>query len=1314
MSLATGETLGPYRIFELIGEGGMGVVYRAERDTRTGPPVALKVIRAALVGEDARARFQREASVRVEHPNIVRVLDVGLSSRTPYIAFELLSGCSLSAELARHGPLTRDRTLELGLQVARGLAAAHDAGIVHRDLKPSNLFVCDDGQVKIIDFGIALTDDVGTRITQSGQVVGTVAYMSPEQVDRTRPVDHRTDLWSLATVMYECLAGRPPFAEDSPLGTLVAVMMGSPPPLSSLVNDVDARLEEVIATGLQKRPEHRFENARAMEAALVAATAAPARVAVPHTLRPDEQRIVVLLYARGVQDPPAVEGAILDEGGTPVALPDGRMLGFFGADGDSGAEVTRAVAVAVAIRHLVEGVSVSAGRATRNAQHANPITGTAMEEAELALGSELAGVGLNSAAASELHALDDLLRSTGSSAIELALHPSLLQRLRLDAAPTPLSGRELELAQLSQEVGRSLDDRLPQWITIVGAPGVGKSRLVHELQCALAADRRDARVFSTRLDQVTAGRELSLWMSLLRSAADSLGGDVAAQSAGLAAVAFDVTDERHEGLASSLSLLLQAQEALPRANGDVSTGPTEMRLVDDRVRMAIMDWVLGSAERGPLVLTLDDAHRADARSFEVLTDLVERAHGLPLAIVLAGRPDIEDKSPELGQSIHGVRVDLRGLRQDAALALARACAQRPLSDSILEPLIHRSEGNPFFIEQFVRAMVDRRPDAASQHAAGQHAAGQHAAGQHAAGQHATGHRPVAHSANVAGEDRQADEALPPASTARSQLPIPVSVETAVQARLDALVARERELCKLASVFNRPFSLVDLEALGAAQPAALAGCLRQRGLWAARGRHQLDFVSGLLRDVAYRLLVAQRRQELHALAAQHLLGARSRDAEEVAIHWEAAGRVDDAASMFADAAVESSLRGDAVTTLRASDAAYRLAPMLANRFDVRMARAEALRFRGSREAQREELERASSVAQGPEERARVLSELCMTRGRSGDTSGAIAAGEEAVRAAQQAGDPIEELFAVGRLFLTRVAQGDLLRARRLFERVAALCEAHPVALGTPRLQAHQAEWRAHLAAAEGDISERERAFALAAKLHRASGDLRRVAGSETNRADVLNRIGAYPQAEAALRDAIDACVRVGHRIMEGYARLNLAYALIHLHRLLDAREELRAARSIADRIAEARLRILTEVYLAKAHLSAGNVAEAGVVASRASRDAKERGFASLEVGALTELARATLDSAPEQALDASHRATEILASIGGVEEDEVLVYLTRARALAAVGDASSARVALRAGAERLEGLARAIGAPEQRQSFRTSVPAHRELIALLNA
>src|SRR6185312_15278048 len=266
MALSSGTKLGPYEIQSLVGAGGMGEVYRAH-DSRLDRTVAIKVLPASFSADrDRMQRFAQEAraAAALNHPNILSIFDIGDQQGSPYVVSELLEGETLRERL-RSGPLSSRKAIDYALQVARGLAAAHEKGIVHRDLKPENIFITNDGRVKILDFGLAkLTQAEGsasngtnlpteTRGTEPGVVLGTLGYMSPEQV-RGKPADARSDIFSFGAILYEMLSGRRAFHGDSAADTMSAILREDPPDLSITNQSISPGLERIVRHSLEKSP----------------------------------------------------------------------------------------------------------------------------------------------------------------------------------------------------------------------------------------------------------------------------------------------------------------------------------------------------------------------------------------------------------------------------------------------------------------------------------------------------------------------------------------------------------------------------------------------------------------------------------------------------------------------------------------------------------------------------------------------------------------------------------------------------------------------------------------------------------------------------------------------------------------------------------------------------------------------------------------------------------------------------------------------------------------------------------------------------
>src|SRR6266436_4894898 len=275
-----GKLIGHYRIESLIGVGGMGEVYLA-RDERLGRKAALKLLPDNLTRDETQlSRFKNEArsASALNHPNILTVYEIGAEGNRQFIATEFIEGITLRASLAS-GRMKPHAALEIAVQVASGLAAAHEAGVVHRDIKPENIMLRPDGYVKVLDFGIAklteqkvASDDHTVETTamlqtRLGLVLGTAHYMSPEQA-RGQKVDARSDIWSLGVVIYEMIAGIPPFRGETPSDCIASILTTEPSPLSGVLPDVSLKLESILQKALRKNSDERYQTIKEMLAGL--------------------------------------------------------------------------------------------------------------------------------------------------------------------------------------------------------------------------------------------------------------------------------------------------------------------------------------------------------------------------------------------------------------------------------------------------------------------------------------------------------------------------------------------------------------------------------------------------------------------------------------------------------------------------------------------------------------------------------------------------------------------------------------------------------------------------------------------------------------------------------------------------------------------------------------------------------------------------------------------------------------------------------------------------------------------------------------
>ncbi|MBL8680068.1 MAG: serine/threonine protein kinase [Myxococcales bacterium] len=270
--LTRGDILGGrFRLVDKVGEGGMGVVWLA-RDEKLQCDVALKLLHASLLDDEhsaARLRNEARAAAKVAHPGICRVLDVGEHESTPFLVMELLRGMSLSSMIERDQRARPELAVSITEAVLEALAAAHEEGVLHRDMKPENVFLCDDGTVKVLDFGVAkiLDDAERVRLTRTGALIGTPAYMAPEQA-RGLPSDERADLWAVGVMLFEMLSGTLPFQAANYQGMLVAIATARPPSIRERCASLDDELAGIVDRALAPAVDDRWWDARRFGAAL--------------------------------------------------------------------------------------------------------------------------------------------------------------------------------------------------------------------------------------------------------------------------------------------------------------------------------------------------------------------------------------------------------------------------------------------------------------------------------------------------------------------------------------------------------------------------------------------------------------------------------------------------------------------------------------------------------------------------------------------------------------------------------------------------------------------------------------------------------------------------------------------------------------------------------------------------------------------------------------------------------------------------------------------------------------------------------------
>gem|GEM_PF-1512329 len=1289
------ESVGGYALGEVLGRGGMGVVYRAVGPD--GRVVALKTLLGNTIRSGAeRARFQREAQIRIDHPNVIEIVDAGVDGELPWIALELLEGDVLSDVLTR-GRLAPAEVLTLGIAAAEGLAAAHRVHVIHRDLKPSNLFICSDGALKIIDFGIAHLGGDHTRLTATGSVLGTPTYLSPEQANGVSSLDARTDVWSLGGVLYQALAGRPAFERSTPLATILAVMIEQAPPLTLVAPRTPPSLAAVVSRCLEKNPEDRYSTAAELLAALqeidpdevgrvggegeeVAASAVTSPSEHSPSITPGEQRVVAVLFADGMLNRTALAVAIEQAGGTFIPVMGDRAIGLFGGKAWEGDEVERAARAALDARAAARYMAVASGRATHSGS--TGIAGSALVTAERACAARVQGIAIDAASARALSSLYAIKKLEGgeyeitdrvSEAPPSTLPPP--QRLRT-------VGRAAELAQLATACRAVRDESRAVTVLVTGPPGIGKSHLRWELEQLIEDEANDHDeepyfVLSARANLGRRGVGLDLWGAIL---------------AGFAAWG----TERHgwPRLYGSGDLEVRRQAVRRITEAAMGPGPTadetaiffgallgvdmppsaaleaarqDPRLMQDRLRLGIMDWLAALAEGAPVAVILEDIHWADEGSRSLVEDIGEQLADSPILFFLTARPQLIEDHPEFLAGAASQKLTLGGLRgPDIEKLIPVFLGGKSLPPETTRLLAERSAGNPLFVEQIALALLEEGRLG----------------------------RPI------------------------DELPLPLTVEAAVQSRLDHLSTEEKALSKRAALFSRPFAADDLAALGLLDTKAQLVSLTRRDIFASRSRpgpprrREYRFRSGIVRDVAYRMMARALRDDLHLRLAEHLATTDEAAPEEVAQHYEYAGRTNDAASWYRRAANAAADLGDAPRVLASADQALALGVPSSQWFELQMARGDALEFLGRLEQQGEALGRALDAAVDDTERARALTNRGVCLFRLGQQEEALRVAAEAVAKARAA--DVDDVFvtARGRQAVLLAYSQDQEAAR------SALAEARGAAPeGRQDLRTSLSLWSAQVASVAGDLAERRAAYQATVDGYTAAGDLRRVAGAEMNLADLDNRIGEYEAAEVALGAAAAKCRRIGSHLMEGYALANQGYSLIALGRQGDARAVLEAALAIGEDSGETRLAVAAGIYLARTQLDLPGESEGGpetgdalAGARRAAAAAAEAGLEGLHAMGLTGIAEIALAAGQvDVALESSLAALSLRDRLGGLEEGEAELFLARASALEAAGRNDEAREVRLRGRARILEIADGVGEEMLRRSFLTNVFANCELV-----
>ncbi|XXY51998.1 protein kinase [Sorangium sp. So ce269] len=731
-----------FEIEQLAGSGGMGDVYRA-RDRLSGEAVALKVLQRSSVRDLSRLSQEAEALVTLRLPGVVQYVAHGMTGAgRPYLAMEWLDGVTLEERLAA-GPLSIDETVTLAARVAATLGAVHRLGIVHRDMKPSNLMLVGGAveRATLLDFGIARDLRLERSLTAPGAIVGTPGYMAPEQARGEPSVDARADVFALGCMLFRCVAGRPPFEGDNALSLLMKVVLEEPPRLGELRDGVPAPLEGLVTRMLAKDAGHRPRDGAAVAEALAVLGPAglpaggserPAPPAPAMVITTAERRVMCVILAADGRDRaatlPDTEGAsetgelrqdaealrrIAARHGGRLELMQSRWLLIALSGAESPTDLAaRAAHCALALRAELGDVPMSIATGLAEVAGRLPIGALIDRVVQLfpqrgrAPGS---GIQLDSATAGLLASRFDTAQGHEGSWLrgpkeEPVTVPRLLGK------PTPCVGRERELSQLSTEWRHCMDEPSATAVVVVGAPGLGKSRLGWEFLRVLQEQGEAAEVWIGRADPMAAGSAFGLLAQALRRAMGILDGEPieARRRKVLARV------ERLGGLGGKgphvAAFLGELVGATFPDDGDVQLRAARQSpmLMGDRIREAFEDFVRAECQRQPVLLVLEDLHWGDLPTVTLVDAALKHARNRPFFVLALARPEVDELFPALWSERHGLRLRLAPLPRRASERLVREVLGDAVGAEQVEELLSRAEGNAFVLEEQIRAVAEGR------------------------------------------------------------------------------------------------------------------------------------------------------------------------------------------------------------------------------------------------------------------------------------------------------------------------------------------------------------------------------------------------------------------------------------------------------------------------------------------------------------------------------------------------------------------------------------------------------------------------------
>ncbi len=1241
--LAVGEFVAErFKIERLAESGGMGDIYRA-RDTVTERLVAIKTLRNSF---SSSSRFRREVEVllRLRHPGIPAYVSHGtLSAGQPFLAMEWLQGRTLAQELRNHKPSLRS-TLSIASGVARAVAAAHEAGIVHRDLNPNNIFLLEGSpsEVRVLDFGVARWLEEECPVTGEGTQIGTPGYMAPEQVEGHREVTPAVDVFALGCLLFELIVGERAFYAPTIQEVLARIVRDAPPCPRQFDSAVPEELSQLVLRLLEKNPAKRPQDGREVVRLLSRlpeiAEEAPRRGAESLSLvEGRELQIVSAIVLRSEQEDTFARARLAAQryGLTAVQAAEGMVAICCSGSGTAVDHAIGAARCALCVRQVTRAqLSVATGLSgahepcSRGRAYHAASTALLRHPAEAKSGSSIL---LDESTASLIDSRYEVRRENGGYFL-CGVRASYEPARTVLGRRTRCVGRRRELSMLSAMLEECIEDEVSGGVLITGPPGIGKSRLGYEVSRIARRGRTRVRVLRASADSMSRGVPYFVFAQAFQHACgiDETQATPARQ-ARIHAYIHSLLGKADEG---RIGQLLGEVLSLEGGEGAPAPRPTARNVKGEQIQRAFSRWLAAECRRDPVLLVLDDLHWADRESVQLIDELLRQHSGLPLMLVGLARPEIHEVLTEQWPWWGVTELRLGGLSRRAAGEMVNEILGEPPDEFVLERVVTRAQGNPFWLEELLKAED---------------------AGQ--------------------GEE------------------VPDRILLLAQSRILQLEANARGVVRTGSVFGRHFWSGALRhVLGRVPGHALekirtqlvdASLIVKKDVSRFPDEEEFEFASGLLRDAAYSLLSEEERERAHGRAAEWLEARGHAEALPIATHYTLGGEPDRAQRHYLQAAWEALSQNafeEALSCVQEGLASSSQGPVAV---ELELVGAEAARWLGDNLRCLRAAERALKWCHpGEAFWYRAMAEVGGAAAKLGKRSRCLQIGEKLleeafVKDAEQAENEEERTIALVRL-AGELAESDRLQ---LAERLLDLCggggrRSQPA----PAVGGFVYAARAELCEATCDLLGRLENIEQAADHFEDAGDLRNACIQRIQLGSARLELGDVPGAIEALSSAAQVAEQMRLSNSIPVARMHWGRALCRSGHVEEGMTLLEKSATKLDRHRNMRMSGVARLAIAEAQLARGNLDLAEDAARRAVTI-----FRTLPVHRVK--AQALLALILLEAGEVSQASDELLSSGQSQPRHphmgQTLVQLAKAETLVALGQQEEGECLARGEARRLK-------------------------------